>query len=199
MTLPNPALPYGLRDVKLIEYTTLAATAFGTTLTDLPNAQTFSFTETEEYTELRGDDRLVASHGQSPQLDCSLEAGGISIDAYKVLNGGDDIESGTTPNIVRRYRKKTTDQRPYFAVVGKAISDSGGDIHALVYRARVTGDLSGEFTDGEFFIPGADITGFGCKVTGELGGEGFTVLDALYDFIQHETIADIIAPVLDPP
>lgn len=197
MSLPSPVLPYGLRDVKLIEYTTLAATAFGTTLVDLPNAQTFSFTETEEYTELRGDDRLVASHGQSPQLDCSLESGGISMEAYEVLNGGQLITGGVTPNLTKRYRKLTTDQRPYFAVVGKAISDSGGDLHAIVYRARVTGDLSGEFADGEFFIPGADMTGFGCNVTGEV--DGVEIKDALYDFLQHETIADIVAPAIDTP
>jgi hypothetical protein len=195
MSLPSPVLPYGLRDVKLVEYPTLAATTFGTTLVDLPNAQTFSFSETEEYTELRGDDRLVASHGQGPQLDCSLESGGVSMAAYEVLNGGQTVTTGVTPNITKRYRKLVTDQRPYFAVIGKAISDSGGDLHAVVYRARVTGDLSGEFTDGEFFIPGADITGFGCLVPGMVGT--IPVLDALYDFVQHEEIEDILAPAID--
>lgn len=197
MSLASPVLPYGLRDVKLIEYTTLAATAFGTTLVDLPNARTFGFSETEEYTDLRGDDRLVASHGQGPQLDCTLEAGGISMAAYEVLNGGQVVTSGVTPNLTKRYRKLVTDQRPYFAVIGKAISDSGGDLHAIVYRARVTGDLGGEFTDGEFFIPEADITGFACLVTGLVGT--VQVLDALYDFVQHEEIEDIIAPVIDTP
>jgi hypothetical protein len=195
MTLPSPALPYGLRDVQLVEYPTLAATTFGTTLVDLPNAQTFSFSETEEYTELRGDDVLVASHGQGPQLECNLESGGISMAAYEVLNGGISITSGVTPNITKRYRKLTTDQRPYFAVIGKAISDSGGDLHAIVYRARVTGDLGGEFADGEFFIPGADITGFGCNVPGLVGT--LQVRNALYDFVQHEEIEDIIAPAID--
>jgi len=189
------ALPYGLRDVKLIPYPTLAATAFGVSMVDLPNSQTFSFTETEEYTDLRGDDQLVTSHGQGAQMDCSLESGGISLEAYQAINGGTIIETGVTPNQVKRYRKLVTDQRPFFAVVGKAISDSGGDFHAIVYRARATGDLAGEFADGAFFIPSADITGYPCLVTGDIDGE--EIEGALYDFVQHETISDIVAPVLD--
>lgn len=189
------ALPYGLRDVKLIAYPSLAATTFGTVLVDLPNGQTFSFAETEEYTELRGDDQLVTSHGQGAQLDCDLESGGISLPAYKVINGGQIIETGVTPNQVQRYRKLVTDQRPFFMVVGQAISDSGGDFHTIVYRCRATGDLAGEFTDGAFFIPAVAVTGFPCLVAGDVDGE--EVLGALYDFVQHETITAIIAPALD--
>lgn len=191
------ALPFGLRDVKLIAYPSLAATAFGTSLVDLPNAQTFSFTETEEYVELRGDDKLVTSHGQGPQLDCDLESGGISIEAYAVINGGTVIESGVTPNQVKRYRKKVTDQRPFFTVIGQSISDSGGDLHAVVYRARATGDIAGEFADGAFFIPSSAITGFPCLVSGNVAGN--EILDTLYDFVQHEAITSAIAPALDTP
>jgi hypothetical protein len=194
MTL-GTALPYGLRDVKLIPYPTLAADSFGTVLIDLPNSQTFSFTESEDYTDLRGDDQLVTSHGQGASMDCSLESGGISLEAYQAINGGTIIETGVSPNQVKRYRKLVTDQRPFFAAVGKAISDSGGDMHAVIYRARATGDLAGEFADAAFFIPSADITGFPCLVSGDLDGE--EIEGALYDFVQHETIADIIAPVLD--
>jgi hypothetical protein len=196
MTLPI-ALPYGLRDVKIIPYADLTADTFGVELIDLPNAQTFEFTETEEYTDLRGDDQLVTSHGQGPQMDCSLESGGISMEAYRAINGGSIIETGVTPNQVKRYRKAVTDQRPFFAVVGQAISDSGGDVHTIVYRCRATGDLAGTFTDGEFLIPTADITGFGCNVDGDLDGE--PILGALYDFVQHESITAIGAPALDTP
>ena len=51
-------LPYGLRDVKLVAYPDLAAVAFGNTLVDLPNAQTFQFNEAEDYDDLRGDDMV---------------------------------------------------------------------------------------------------------------------------------------------
>jgi hypothetical protein len=189
------SLPYGLRDVKLIEYPTLAADSFGTALVDLPNAQTLSFTETEEYTELRGDDQLVASHGQGAQLDAELESGGISMEAYKVINGGQIVETGITPNQVKRYRKLVTDQRPYFVAIGKSISDSGGDFHTVMYRVRATGDVGGEFADGAFLVPTSALTGFPCLVEGDVDGD--EILGALYDFIQHETISDIVAPAID--
>jgi len=196
MALGN-SIPYGLRDVKLVKYPTLAATAFGSTLVDLPVSRTFTFTDTEEYEELRGDDTLVTSHGQGTVVDWELESGGISFEAYSILSGGTIIESGITPNQVKRYRKKTTDQRPFFLVIGQAISDTGGDFKAVIWRCRSTDDLEGELSDGQFFIPKASGTGFGCLVTGLVGG--LEVADSAYDFIQSETMAPIAAPVLDTP
>lgn len=196
MALGN-SIPYGLRDVKLIKYPTLAATTFGSTLVDLPVARTFSFNDTEEYEELRGDDTLVTSHGQGTVVEWELESGGISFEAYAILTGGTIIESGISPNQVKRYRKRTTDQRPFFLVMGLAISDSGGDFQTILWRCRTTDDVEGELSDGEFFIPGASGTGFGCLVSGLVGG--LEILDSAYDFVQRETIGTLVAPALDTP
>ncbi len=194
MTQPVP-LPYGIRDIKIIPYPTLAATAFGTTAIDLPNAQTFSFTEAEEYTDLTGDDRVVTSHGQGAAPEGSLESGGISLEALVALNGGTIVETGVSPNRVKRYRKLITDQRPFFALVGQAISDSGGDLHLIAYLCRATGNIEAEFKYGEFVIPTTDIAMFPCRVEGDLDGD--EILGALYDFVQHEAITAIVAPELD--
>jgi hypothetical protein len=196
MSLGN-SIPYGLRDVKLIKYPTLAATTFGSTLVDLPVARTFSFNETEDYEELRGDDKLVTSHGQGPTIEWELESGGISFEAYAILAGGTVTESGIAPNQVKRYRKKTTDQRPFFVVIGQAISDSGGDFKPVLWRCRTTDDIEGELSDGEFFIPSASGTGFDCLVTGNVGGS--EIYESVYDFVQSETITSITAPALDTP
>lgn len=170
-------LPYGLRDVKLQAYT--AAGALSATKVDLPNSQVFSFEEAEEFTDLRGDDRRVAVRGQGPSVDWSLEAGGISFAAYEVLTGGTITETGLTPNIVKTLSKKTTDTRPYFKVEGQAISDSGGDFHAVVYKCRATGNIGGELGDGEFFITSCE---------GEAVGDAG---DKLYDLVQNETTTAI--------
>lgn len=196
MPLGN-SIPYGLRDVKLIKYPTLAATTFGTVLVDLPVARTFSFNDTEEYEELRGDDTLVTSHGQGATVEWELESGGISFEAYAILAGGTITESGIAPNQVKRYRKKTTDQRPFFVAIGQAISDSGGDFKPVIWRCRSTDDIEGELSDGEFLIPSVSGTGFGCLVTGNVGGS--EILDSVYDFVQGETITNITAPALDTP
>lgn len=196
MALGN-SIPYGLRDVKLVKYPTLAATTFGSVLVDLPVSRTFSFNDTEEFEELRGDDTLVTSHGQGATVEWELESGGISFEAYAILAGGTITESGIAPNQVKRYRKKTTDQRPFFVAIGQAISDSGGDFKPVVWRCRTTDDIEGELSDGEFFIPTASGTGFGCLVTGNVGGS--EIQDSVYDFVQAETITNIAAPVLDTP
>lgn len=196
MALGN-SIPYGLRDVKLIKYPTLAATTFGSVLVDLPVSRTFSFNDTEEFQELRGDDTLVTSHGQGATVEWELESGGISFEAYAILAGGTITESGISPNQVKRYRKKTTDQRPFFVVIGQAISDSGGDFKPVIWRCRTTDDIEGELTDGEFFIPSASGTGFGCLVSGTVAGS--EILDSVYDFIQSETVTSITAPALDTP
>lgn len=179
MTSPMPtALPYGIRDVKLTPYSDAAGTVVGPTSIDLPYIQTFSFSETEEFQELRGDDKVITTRGQGAQVEWSVESGGISLKAWAVFTGGKVIESGTTPNRKVTLRKMSTSSRPYFRAEGQSISDSGGDLHAIVYRCRCNDSIEGEFADGEFFAT-------------SVSGLGLPLLDAdfdlLYDFVQNET------------
>lgn len=196
MPLGN-AIPYGLRDVQLIQYPTLAATTFGSVLTDLPVARTFSFNDTEEYEDLRGDDKLYTSHGQGSQVEWELEGGGISFGAYAILAGGVVIDTGITPNQVKRYRKKSTDARPFFIAIGQAINDNGGDFQSVVWRCRSTGNVEGELADGQFLIPSVSGTGFPCLVSGLVNAT--EILDSVYDFVYRETAGSIAAPVIDTP
>ena len=181
MAIDN-SLPYGLRDTKITPYTSDALTTF-TTGTDNPNARTMSFEESEEYTELRGDDKLVAIRGQGASVDWEMEHGGISIPAYKNMNGGTISTTGVTPNQITTYTKKVTDARPYFKAEGQAISDTGGDFHVVLYRARASESLSGELSDGEFWLTSASGTVLPALVTGKV--------DVLYEFILNETATAI--------
>lgn len=181
MSSPTPlstALPYGIRDCKITPYTDAAGTVLGSTSTDLPNMQTFSFSETEEFQELRGDDRVVTTRGRGAQVEWSLEAGGVNLKVWALLTGGSVIESGTAGNRTVTVRKKSSDNRPFFKLEGQAISDSGGDVHAVVYRCRSNSNIEGSFGDGEFFITSA--SGIGLPLMDE-------DFDLLYDFIQNET------------
>lgn len=179
MTAPMPtALPYGIRDVKLTPYADAAGTVLGPTSIDLPYMQTFSFSETEEFQELRGDDKVITTRGQGAQVEWSLESGGISLKAWAIFTGGSVTETGTTPNRSVRLRKMATSGRPYFRAEGQSISDSGGDLHTILYRCRCNDSIEGEFADGEFFAT-------------SVSGLGLPLLDAdfdlLYDFVQNET------------
>lgn len=175
-------LPYGLRDVKLA---TMSSTGTKGTLVDLPNSRVLSFEEAEDFEELRGDDKVVATRGKGASIDWDLEAGGISLECLVVINGGTLISSGTTPAQVKTYTKKATDARPEFFAEGQSISESGGDFHGVLYRLKASGGVQGEMSDGTFYLTKCSGTGLPSKASG--------TLDALYDLVQNETSADIEA------
>lgn len=178
MPLTVKPLPFGLRDVKLwlLDNT---GTRSGTGV-DLPASRVFSFKDTQEFSELDGDDVRVAVHGGIRTTEWSLENGGISLEAYVIMAGGTVTTTGTTPNQIKKYTVKNTDDRPYFDVEGQAISDSGGDFHKVVYRCKADGDLEGELKTNEFWITKASGTGYGKVSDG-----------TLYDDVQNETTTAI--------
>jgi hypothetical protein len=183
MTLTTIPLPFGIRDIKLQAFTDSTCTAYAATKVDLPNGRTLSFTETEEFQQLRGDDKIVASHGSGPSVEWELEGGGVSLEAVLTMYGGAITTSGTTPNQIKTLTKLETDQRPYFRIEGQAISDSGGDLHCIIYRARATDNLEGEFKDGEFFLTGASGEGYGALVSADIG--------KVWAWVQNETATAI--------
>lgn len=182
MTLSSNVLPYGLRDVRITPYTDASAMVLASTGVDLPNSQTLSFSDNEDYEDLRGDDHLVTSHGNGSEVDWELGAGGISFEAWQALNGGSVTTTGVTPNQIKTYSKSYTDVRPSFQIEGQSISDSGGDFHCKIYRCKVTGELTGSQEDSKFWITGAK-------------GKGYANLaspvNRLYDFIQNESAVAI--------
>lgn len=175
------SLPYGLRDVKLASLGADGATKGS--LVDLPNSRTLSFSEGEEFQELRGDDKVVASRGSGPQVEWDLEAGGISLEALVIVNGGTVTVSGTAPATTKTYAKKTTDARPYFFAEGQAISDSGGDFHVVLHRNKATDAVEGELSDGEFWLTSAGGTSFGSLETGNE--------DLVYEFVENGLVTPI--------
>lgn len=176
MPLTDTALPYGLREVILFP---LSGDVQGAGV-KLPNGRTFSFSEAEDFEELRGDDGVVAVHGSGPSVDWELEGGGINFDAVKTMYGGTIVEDGVTPSLSRSYQKRETDVRPYFAVEGRALSDSGGDFHVVLHKCRATGELSGELADAAFWLTGASGRAIG------LGPDRL-----IYEFVQNEEPVDI--------
>jgi hypothetical protein len=180
--MAGEGLPFGIRDVKLTPRDP-ADGSLGTFL-DLPNMQKLTFEESEDFEELRGDDRIVVKRGKGPSVSWGLEAGGISLEALVVLNGGTLVVSGTTPAVKKTYTKSDTDQRPEFYAEGQAMSESGGDVHTILYRCKMDDSFSGDFADGGFFITSAS-----GSAIGDPDNDG-----AIYDFVQNQTAAAIVQP-----
>jgi hypothetical protein len=181
MPLTTIPLPYGLRDLG-VKSLSNNKDAPGT-LVDMPYGRTFSWSETEEFQELRGDDMVITTRGSGPAPEWELETGGIKLDAFKLMAGGTVVGSGVTPNQKNTFTKLSSDSRPFFRLEGQAISDSGGDFHAIIYAARATGDIEGELADGAFWLTG----GSGAALpTNEAGHT-----NKMYEFVQNETAAAI--------
>jgi len=182
MALTTIPLPYGMRDCRVTPYTDASATTLGTAV-DLPYGRTLTFSEAEDFEELRGDDKVITTRGKGAQVDWELEGGGISLEALLVMTGGTVGTSGTTPNQIKTFQKKATDARPWFKIEGQAISDSGGDVHMILYKCRTTGEVAGDFGDGQFFLT----TAKGVAIAATLSGK----TDVLYEFIHNETATAI--------
>ena len=178
----DTALPFGIRDTKVTNYTTSALTTLGTSQ-DAPQARSLSFSEAEDYEELRGDDKVIAIHGLGATVDWEMENGGISIPAVVKMNGGASVTSGVTPNQITTYTKKVTDERPYFKAEGQSVSDSGGDFHAVLYRCRASDSFEGELADGSFWLTSASGKALPALLTGKV--------DVLYEFVLNETLTAI--------
>ena len=191
MTAPLPhSLPYGLRKVVITPYTDVNGSVLGTMSYAFPIAQTLSFSETEEFDELRGDDRLAAIHGRGAEVDGSIEGGGISIMIWSLITGGSIVEEGVAPNRKKRLKKRGSDSRPYFRVDGQMISDSGGDVIARVYRCKCNGRIQAEFRYGQFQVTTTDFKGTPLPSDDQ---------DWLYEIIQNESKSTLsLTPEANP-
>jgi hypothetical protein len=174
----DTALPFGIRDTRVTPFTTAAATTLATSV-DAPNAQTLSFSESEDYETLRGDDKVVSIVGLGASVEWEMENGGVSIPAYKSMNGGTIATTGVTPAQITTYSKKVTDIRPYFKAEGQSISDQGGDFHVAMYKCRASSRMEGELADGSFWVTGVGGVSLPATLTGKI--------DYLYEFIVNET------------
>lgn len=187
MTL-SASIPYGMRDIHITGYTN-GETLAGTSL-DLPNAQTMTWTESEDTDTLRGDDQVVVTRGQGIAVSWEMDSGGYAFDVVKTMYGHTLTDSGTTPDQVRVLRRRTDDARPYFQAEGQSISESGGDFHGILYKCKTSGDFQHQLQDQNFLIynPQGDAFGLAADRTGT--GNPPTAR-TIYDLIQNETAVAI--------
>lgn len=179
MALANVDLPYGLRDIKVAP---VANDGTVGTKVDLPNAQTLEFSETTSTQELRGDDSVVANRTTVDNVEWTLASGGISFEAAAVMFGGTITSTGTTPNISKKWRRLNSDSYPNFYIEGQAMSESGGDHHTVIHKAKAS-SFSGSHADQEFWVSNAEGTGIGTNLTANAG--------AVWDMVQNETATAI--------
>jgi hypothetical protein len=167
--------PFGLYDVKL---TNIGGTVVQV---DLPAAQTLKFTERVKSGELMGDDAIKAVAAYTEAVEWSLEAGGISLEAYALITGRTATESGTTPTRTKTLTGRAGAHYPYFKIYGKVIGSGTDDVHCKIFKAKVTGNVEGTFKGGEFWVTSCS---------------GIAVDDGtnrIYEFVENETATTLPA------
>jgi hypothetical protein len=180
MALAIHRLPYGLRDIKVA---TLDNAGVKGTLVDLPAAQTLEFTEETSSQVLRGDDAVIAQRVTIDAVNWTLDAGGISFEAYVVIAGGVVSSTGTTPSVVKKWRRMGTDAYPDFFLEGQSMSESAGDHHMVFHRSKAT-QIAGTMQDQEFWVSHAEGNAIATLTAANVG--------AVWDMVANETVAAIV-------
>ena len=163
--------PFGIRDIKLTNMD-------GDEQVDLPNERQLSFNEVLVSGELRGGGMTVAIATELDKVEASLEAGGISLEAYALMTGRTAVESGSTPNKIKTLTGAGADRYPYFKIYGKSLGDGDDDIHVKLRKCKLTGGIQGTLQDGEFFVTQCNVV---CIDDGT----------AIYDIVENETATEL--------
>ncbi|MBN2392173.1 MAG: hypothetical protein JXR84_15705 [Anaerolineae bacterium] len=167
--------PFGIYDIKLTDIA-------GAVQVDLPYAQTMTFNERLVSGELRGDGKTVAVVSEVDAVEASLEAGGISLEAYALMSGRTVSTSGTTPTRVSTLTGSGAERFPYFKIYGKSLADGDDDVHIKLFKCKLTNGLEGSLGDGEFMM-----SNVGSIICIDDSSNG------IFDIVQNETADDLPA------
>lgn len=151
---------------------------------DIPGVTKLGISPKIENKKLQGDSKLLDIYSKVTEIELSLEFAKLSLDAMKVLVGGDVVESGTSPDLVATY-SLTPDlaTAPYFKLEGRwTYADEGaGDAHVVFYKCKVS-DISFEVNDasGDFGKVTATVFAIPCESN-----------NAWFDIVVNETAKPI--------
>jgi len=162
----------------------------GDSVIALPAVTTLGFKARLVSGELRGNDIVQALVAIEDAVEWSLEAGGISLEAWALMTGRTVTETGTTPGRTNTLNIAGGTVYPYFKIYGKAVGENAtDDIHVKLYKCELTEPLDGSFADGEFYVTSCS----GLALSDGVNG--------IADIVQNETATALPAswffPLLD--
>jgi len=174
MALTTHPKPFGLNDIKLQPIT-------GGATVDLPASVKLTFKERIKSAEGPGDDMLSTVVSVRDAVEWELEATGLPLEALAVMYGLSTSTTGSTPNQVKTLEHHGGVRLPYFKIFGKSINEDAGDVHCVIYKAKVTEGLDAPLEYAT--LQKSVIKGIGI----DDGTNG------VYDWVQNETADDLPA------
>lgn len=131
-----------LSDVAIAQLLTDATTAptYGTSV-NLNGSSKLQISPKTDTKKLHGDSLLLDVYQRTTEIELNVEFALLSLDALKVMMGGDYASTGTTPNQKVTYSLKGTDTAPpYFKIEGQwtYAGEGIGDAHVVLYKCKAT-------------------------------------------------------------
>lgn len=118
--------PFGLREVKVKQYS-------GATSATLGAAQTLTVNGSVLSEKLSGNDSIVAVVSILESFEFEIGVGDIPIEALGIMTG--HAYDGTTTQTLHMNAGQSF---PYFVLLGQTVGDSGDDVHFCMWKCKLT-------------------------------------------------------------
>jgi hypothetical protein len=146
---------FGLYDAFITPYVAgvLGAAATGKTV---PRIIELDSSVTRSSKDLEATDRIVATHSFAKAMEGSMDAGGVNLDALAVLEGGLVTTAGSGLTLVNTYKVASDQVEAYFKIEAQMYADDGGDMHLIIWKAKVTNGPDFNPKQGDFLHTNID-------------------------------------------
>lgn len=134
-------MPMGITQIKI---------KIGTTVKELPAANTLKFKEKVLSARGRGGSRLRALASVPDGVEWEMNSLGVSLDIYAMMTGLTPVVTGVTPSQVKTLSSSDTNRYPYFEIYGKSLGVGADDIHVHIINAKLTDGMEAPIEDGKF-------------------------------------------------
>lgn len=164
----------GLRDLKMAAWT--AENTFGTAY-DVLGAREASLAWTVETDELRGDDAVLDRYTKIISVNLTLSNAAVDLELLALLMGGTLVSNPDYED----FMIAETDEVPFVAIAGRVVGSGGnGDLHFLLPKAKMAGDLNYAAQLDTYLIPSASFQGvYEGAVNGFMRLRNYTALTGL--------------------
>lgn len=144
----------GINDLKIVmiaddsdnDYR-LESTGGSADVIDIKGIQTLSLTPTFIEKDLRGDEVVLDRYSKLDSINWSFTNAIMSLDAFKVLYGGEIVLSGSGSAETQTFTLRGLDLPKYFYMEAQTLYSDAGDVHVVLYKckaSKIDYELKGE-------------------------------------------------------
>lgn len=143
----------GLRDMKIAAWT--AENTWGTAY-DVLGAREMSVEFVLETDQLEGDDVVLDRYSKLVSVTLNLAHASVDLEALDIILGGTLVSNASYED----FKVAETDEVPYIGIAGRVVgSSSGYDLHMLIPKAKLSGNLRYAAQLNTYLIPSATFQG----------------------------------------